>query len=116
MWRPITAWPWWTRRWVEPVAVAASAAMMVSLPACVTDQTGAGQAARGRELFLMNCAHCHAPDATGDEGPDLHGVAKSDNKIALLIKNGIQGKMPRFRAKFSEADVAALMSFIDSLK
>ena len=27
---------------------------------------------KGRSLFLKNCAHCHADDATGDEGPDLH--------------------------------------------
>lgn len=33
----------------------------------------------------MNCAHCHADDATGDEGPDLHGLRKTDERLRLLI-------------------------------
>lgn len=64
----------------------------------------------------MNCAHCHAADATGDEGPDLHGIDKSDAKIAALIKDGVKGEMPRFSAKFSDADVRALVAFVQSLK
>lgn len=71
--------------------------------------------AKGRQLFLMNCAHCHARDATGDEGPDLHGVLKSDAKIAAMIKNGVKGKMPKFGAKLSDADVRAIVSYIRSL-
>src|SRR5262245_9725996 len=38
--------------------------------------------ARGRTLYLDSCAHCHAADAHGDEGPDLHGVQVSDRYIA----------------------------------
>jgi len=69
----------------------------------------------GHQLFLMNCAHCHAPDATGDEGPNLHGVAKSDTRIASMIKNGVKGQMPKFSAKLSDADIQALIAFIRSL-
>src|SRR5436305_1450568 len=43
------------------------------------------EAAVGRHLFLTNCAHCHGDDATGDEGPDLHDVHKSDERIRQLI-------------------------------
>lgn len=68
------------------------------------------------KLFLNNCAHCHGTDATGDEGPDLHGVTKSDARIASLIKSGIKGEMPRFDRKLSDADVQALIAFIRSLK
>ena len=71
--------------------------------------------ARGHQLYLMNCAHCHARDASGDEGPDLHGVEKSDARIASMIKNGVKGKMPRFGAKLSDADVQSLIAFIRSL-
>jgi ubiquinol-cytochrome c reductase cytochrome c subunit len=71
---------------------------------------------RGHTLFLMNCAHCHGADATGDEGPDLHGLLKSDARLAALIKNGIKGEMPKFSAKFSDADIGALIVFIHSLK
>ena len=71
---------------------------------------------RGYTLFMMNCAHCHGRDARGDEGPDLHGVSKSDARIASLIKNGVQGEMPKFGAKLTDGDVQALTAFVRSLK
>lgn len=71
---------------------------------------------RGRSLFLQNCAHCHGDDATGDEGPDLHGLLKSDARIAALINNGIKGEMPRFGEKLGAADVGAIIEFLHSLK
>ena len=74
------------------------------------------QAYRGYTLFLKNCAHCHGSDARGDEGPDLHGVTKSDARISSLIKNGIKGEMPKFGEKLTDADVQALTAFIRSLK
>ena len=74
------------------------------------------QARQGYSLFLQNCAHCHGNDARGDEGPDLHGVPKSDARIASLIKNGIKGEMPKFGAKLTDADVQALIAFVRSLK
>ena len=70
----------------------------------------------GHKLFLMNCAHCHADDATGDEGPDLHGLHKTDDRLRLLIKNGIKGEMPRFGEKLADADVDAVVAFLDSLR
>jgi mono/diheme cytochrome c family protein len=71
---------------------------------------------KGHQLYLMNCAHCHAPDASGDEGPDLHGVEKSDKQIAKMIKNGVKGQMPKFGSKLSDTDVQLLIAFIRSLK
>src|SRR5712675_912410 len=71
---------------------------------------------RGYTLFLMNCAHCHGDDARGDEGPDLHGVLKSDARIAEIITNGIKGEMPRFGSKLHDEDVKSLTQFIRSLK
>ena len=71
---------------------------------------------QGRHLYLMNCAHCHADDATGDEGPDLHGVRKSDERIANMIMNGVKGEMPKFGQKFKDGDVRALIAYIRSLK
>ncbi|HWB61214.1 MAG TPA: cytochrome c [Chthoniobacteraceae bacterium] len=72
--------------------------------------------AQGRHLFLQNCAHCHASDATGDEGPNLHGVKKSDERITTIIQKGIKGEMPKFGAKFQDADVQALIAYLRSLK
>ena len=71
---------------------------------------------QGHHLYLQNCAHCHAPDATGDEGPDLHGVKKNDARITSIIQNGIKGEMPKFGSKFKDGDVQALIAFIRSLK
>jgi len=72
--------------------------------------------ADGLQLYLLNCAHCHGPDARGDEGPDLHGVKKSSERIASMIKNGIQGEMPKFGAKLSDAEVQSLITYVRSLK
>ena len=76
----------------------------------------AAEIERGRKLFLQNCAHCHGDDARGEEGPDLHGVKKSDSRIANLIQNGIPGEMPRFGSKLDPADVRALIAFVRSLQ
>jgi mono/diheme cytochrome c family protein len=86
-------------------------------PPPVENATAAGPlVAQGRHLYLMNCAHCHAPDATGDEGPDLHGVRKTDARITSMIMNGVKGEMPKFGAKFKDADVQALIAYVRSLK
>ncbi|MBV8214167.1 MAG: cytochrome c [Verrucomicrobia bacterium] len=72
--------------------------------------------AHGQKLFAVNCSHCHADDATGDEGPDLHGLTKSDERIKGIITNGIKGEMPAFGKKLQEADKDALLGFLRSLK
>ena len=72
--------------------------------------------AQGQHLFQMNCAHCHGDDARGDEGPDLHGLRKTDARLSALINNGIKGEMPRFNQKLSASDVQALIAFLNSLK
>jgi mono/diheme cytochrome c family protein len=64
----------------------------------------------------LNCAHCHGADARGDEGPDLHGVTKSDARITSLIKNGKKGEMPKFASKLSDSDIQDLVAFVRSLK
>jgi len=65
---------------------------------------------------MMNCAQCHGTDARGDEGPNLHGVTKSDARIASLIKDGKKGEMPKFGAKLTDRDVQTLITFVRSLK
>ena len=75
-----------------------------------------GPSAVGRTLFLKNCAHCHAEDATGDEGPDLHGLRKSDDWIARRIRSGVKGEMTAFGEKFSREDVNELIAYLRTLK
>jgi len=82
-----------------------------------TGQGGGGAVSlKGRSLFLKNCAHCHGDDAKGDEGPDLHGLRKSDAWIEKRIRNGIKGEMPAFREKFQADDIAAIISFLRTLE
>jgi mono/diheme cytochrome c family protein len=71
---------------------------------------------KGYKLFMLNCAHCHGANARGDEGPDLHGMTKSDQRIVKIIQNGIKGEMPRFSAKLNDADTRSLVAFIRTLK
>ena len=54
-------------------------------------------------------------DATGDVGPDLHQITKTDARIQSIILNGIKGEMPAFGKRFSQNDAATLLVFIHSL-
>ena len=74
------------------------------------------QTHEGYALFLMNCAHCHGSDARGDEGPDLHGITRSEASISALIRNGRKGEMPKFGAKLSDSQIRALVAFINSMR
>ena len=83
--------------------------------AALNSAANPAQISDGRKLFLLNCAHCHSAAATGDEGPDLHHVRKSDTRITAMIKNGVAGEMPKFDAKLSDAEIQSLTSYIRSL-
>jgi mono/diheme cytochrome c family protein len=92
------------------IAFAAGAAEGLTIPPPGTP------ANKGYQLFMLNCAHCHGSDARGDEGPDLHGLRKSDGRIVKIIQNGIKGEMPKFSAKLNDADTQELVAFIRTLK
>jgi mono/diheme cytochrome c family protein len=73
-------------------------------------------AARGRELFQSNCAHCHGDDARGmDEAPDLTAFRKSDARIAPVVMNGIKGEMPRFDQELTDESVRLLTLYLHSI-
>jgi mono/diheme cytochrome c family protein len=69
----------------------------------------------GRALFLHNCSHCHGIDATGDEGPDLHGLEVSDRYIANTIRRGIKGEMPSFARTLDRDALSQLTAYLRSL-
>jgi len=89
---------------------------LVNSPAGEATAGDSAAPATGRVLFLKNCAECHADDATGDEGPDLHGLSKSDEWIARRIRDGVKGEMTAFGEKFSSKDVGALVAYLKTLK
>jgi mono/diheme cytochrome c family protein len=72
--------------------------------------------AQGRLDFVMSCVECHADDATGDEGPDLHNLAISNARIATTIRHGVRGEMPAFAKKYNDAQIATLLSYLRTLK
>jgi mono/diheme cytochrome c family protein len=95
----------------------------ISIPTLATTAQAAmkppelmGDPAQGRHLFLMNCAHCHGDDAHGDEGPDLHGLHRSDARIHEVITAGIKGEMPSFGKKLGDPDVQHLIAYLRTLK
>jgi mono/diheme cytochrome c family protein len=83
--------------------------------AAASAQTMTAEAAQGRHLFVMNCAHCHGDEARGDEGPDLHDLRKTDGRIRQLITTGIKGEMPSFAKKFNDSDIRALTAYLRTL-
>ena len=94
----------------------------ISIPTFATSAQAAmkppgitADAAQGRQLFLMNCAHCHGDDARGDEGPDLHNLHRSDARIHEVITVGIKGEMPSFGKKLGDPDVRQLIAYLRTL-
>ena len=94
----------------------------IAIPAFATSTQSAmkpleptADAAHGRHLFLMNCAHCHGDDARGEEGPDLHDLHRSDARIHEVITAGIKGEMPSFGKKLGEPDVRQLITYLRTL-
>jgi mono/diheme cytochrome c family protein len=81
-----------------------------------TTPTSPQLVASGRKLFLDSCAHCHAADARGDEGPDLHGVEVSDRYIGNIITHGIPHEMPSFAKKLGRPEISALTAYVRSLE
>ncbi|HXJ76592.1 MAG TPA: cytochrome c, partial [Candidatus Dormibacteraeota bacterium] len=81
-----------------------------------TDTVEPAPATAGRQLFLKNCAHCHGPDARGDEGPDLHKLDWTDQQITSQIRNGRKGQMPAFGGKLSSENISNIVAYVQSLK
>jgi mono/diheme cytochrome c family protein len=98
-----------TARFVQANTVTSASSSKTTAP--INDP----RVALGAKLFGLNCAHCHGVDATGDEGPDLHKVTKSDGRIKSMILNGVKGEMPAFGKKLNDEDVKNLIAFIRSL-
>jgi len=73
--------------------------------------------AQGRLFFVKSCAHCHGKDADGGEdAPSLRKMTISAAHMTLVIQSGIKGDMPSFAKKYSEADVAKIVAYLQTLK
>ena len=74
-----------------------------------------GDASRGKEIFIMNCATCHGLEADGEVGPDLRNVSERKSRAALIeqVISGQTPPMPQFQP--NEKDMADLLSFLETL-
>lgn len=74
-----------------------------------------GDPARGQEIFVYNCAGCHAWQASGQVGPSLQDVSQRKSEIGI-IQQVISGKtppMPKFQP--NTKDMADLLSYLETL-
>lgn len=78
-------------------------------------KTSPALVAQGQMFFGLSCSQCHADDATGDEGPNLHRLPISNARIASTIRNGVKGEMPSFAKKYDHEQIVALISYLRSL-
>ena len=59
---------------------------------------------------------CHGVDASGDEGPGVHGLESSDRYISNTLLRGIKDEMPSFKRKLGSAEILKLTVNIRSLR
>lgn len=78
--------------------------------------------AKGKELFIANCAACHGEDGRGNKdlgAPNLTGrnwVYGSDERTIIeTINNGRGGVMPGWTTRLDETTVKALAVYVHAL-
>ncbi len=103
------------------VCLLASPIQMMTGPVPVVEEsveisTSPEVLSQGSQYFGESCSICHGDDAHGEDGPDLHNLTISNAHIARNIKNGIKGEMPSFAKKYDAHQIAAIASYLRSLK
>lgn len=103
-------------------------AMLTLLLAAAAAVPAAAKEDAGKTLYAAKCASCHAKDGKGSapmakmfklekSALDLTSEefqADKDADAVKLINDG-KGKMPAFKAKLKESEIASLMVYIRSL-
>jgi len=71
--------------------------------------------AMGKLLFAANCASCHGVDATGQLGPNLHGVVQrlGEQGVFAVVRNG-RGGMPPV-SSINDARVWQVVGYVKTL-
>ena len=79
-------------------------------------------AGQGAEVYVDNCASCHAVDATGDReqgAPNLRDAiwlyGGDRTSLNATIANARYGVMPAWGQRLSEADVRAVSAYVHAL-
>ena len=72
--------------------------------------------ATGRTLYLGDCAGCHGQQGQGQVGPKLLHLGDPDVKVARNIANGFPPRMPPFKGQYSDAQLKAVVAYVQSLE
>lgn len=78
----------------------------------------AGNATKGHDIFVNNCAVCHGVDATGGEGPNIQRTPETlgDAAVQTAILRGVPGtEMPSFFMMLNASDVSDIISYLRQL-
>jgi mono/diheme cytochrome c family protein len=84
----------------------------------VPGATAGADAANGKTIYAQNCAACHgATGVEGGVGPSLHNERsrKTPAQVDAWIRNPVPPMPKLYPAPLSEADVADVTAFIDTL-
>jgi cytochrome c oxidase cbb3-type subunit 3 len=98
-----------------------AAALAAAPPQLDAPSTDAAVLARGRELYMANCAVCHAADGGGLIGPNItddyyiHGPTFADS--VHIIREGVPAKgMIPWKTTLRPDDIHAVASYIYTLR
>jgi cytochrome c551 len=81
-------------------------------PSAAPATATAGDATRGRQVFVVNCSGCHGMDARGGIGPALVESGLSASEVEAVVAGG-RGVMPSGLVEGQDAaDVAAYVARI----
>lgn len=79
----------------------------------------------GADIFKAKCAMCHGADGSASTGMGKTMGLKplssaevqnmSDADLTALVTNG-KGKMPAYKGKLSDADIAAVVKYVKTMK
>ena len=104
------------------------AALALACAVLVRAQTSSNPQPAARRLFTAHCASCHGADGKETEGgpPPLEGsrwLSGPESRVIKIVLHGVRGdievngknynlEMPGFARVLSDADVAALVTFV----
>ena len=87
-------------------------------PASKGSGGGSSPQASGAAVFASaGCGGCHtlkAAHTTGSVGPNLDQVQPSASQVSQIVKSG-SGSMPSFSGKLSDAEIAAVASYVSTV-
>jgi mono/diheme cytochrome c family protein len=98
---------------------------LVSLALLLAVPTIAFAQGSGADIFKAKCAMCHGADGSASTGmgktmglkplssPEVQNMSDAD--LTALITNG-KGKMPAYKGKLSDADIAAVVKYVKTMK